>query len=269
MELKKFLDATGVSYLWQKISEEFINGEELTAVVNAIDESKEDVDNKVSTVDEAATDITYPSTLAIKTYVDNFNFESEVYVGDAEPADEDKLLWFNPTGEESEITGATFIPSVDSESGVISWTNDRGLENPEPVNITGPAGPEGPQGEQGPAPTKGTDYWTEEDKTAIINEVIQDDKVISNVVVITVPASGWVQATDGYTQSIAVNGISANETEQLIHIDGYNSSLEASKAASTIYCTAQAENSLTFTTENIPTVDVQFIVEWKYINYLS
>lgn len=34
--------------------------------------------------------------------------------------------------------GATFTPSV-SESGVISWTNDKGLENPTPVNIKGPA----------------------------------------------------------------------------------------------------------------------------------
>ena len=32
--------------------------------------------------------------------------------------------------------GATFYPSV-SEEGVISWTNDRELENPQPVNIRG------------------------------------------------------------------------------------------------------------------------------------
>ena len=37
------------------------------------------------------------------------------------------------TGE----NGATFTPSVDSE-GNISWTNDKGLENPTPVNIRGP-----------------------------------------------------------------------------------------------------------------------------------
>lgn len=59
--------------------------------------------------------------------------------------------------------GATFIPAV-SEAGVISWTNNGGLENPAPVNIMGPKGdtgepgpqgepgaqgPQGPQGEQG------------------------------------------------------------------------------------------------------------------------
>lgn len=50
------------------------------------------------------------------------------------------------TGE----NGATFIPSV-SETGVISWTNDGGLENPAPVNIMGPQGPQGETGPQGPA----------------------------------------------------------------------------------------------------------------------
>ena len=44
--------------------------------------------------------------------------------------------------------GTTFTPSV-SEAGVISWTNDGGLENPTPVNIKGPRGDQGPQGETG------------------------------------------------------------------------------------------------------------------------
>ena len=50
--------------------------------------------------------------------------------------------------------GVTFLPAVSAE-GVLSWTNDGGLENPEPVNIMGPqgeqgeTGPQGPQGEQG------------------------------------------------------------------------------------------------------------------------
>lgn len=38
--------------------------------------------------------------------------------------------------------GATFIPSV-SKSGIISWTNDGNLPNPEPVNIKGPDGEDG------------------------------------------------------------------------------------------------------------------------------
>lgn len=44
--------------------------------------------------------------------------------------------------------GATFIPDV-SDDGIISWTNDKNLPNPEPVDITGPQGAQGPQGEKG------------------------------------------------------------------------------------------------------------------------
>lgn len=50
--------------------------------------------------------------------------------------------------------GATFTPSV-SEEGVLSWTNDKDLPNPAPVNV------------KGPKPIKGTDYFTPED----INEI--------------------------------------------------------------------------------------------------
>ena len=44
---------------------------------------------------------------------------------------------------------ATFTPSV-SADGTLSWTNNKGLPNPEPVNIKGPQGETGPQGPQGP-----------------------------------------------------------------------------------------------------------------------
>ena len=44
--------------------------------------------------------------------------------------------------------GATFFPEV-SQEGVISWTNDGGYDNPEPVNIKGPAGDDGEDGHNG------------------------------------------------------------------------------------------------------------------------
>lgn len=50
--------------------------------------------------------------------------------------------------------GATFIPSV-SADGVISWTNDKELPNPEPVNIKGEKGDKGDTGEQGPQGIQG------------------------------------------------------------------------------------------------------------------
>ena len=40
---------------------------------------------------------------------------------------------------------ATYVPHV-SEEGVVSWTNDQGLPNPEPIDITGPRGEKGDTG---------------------------------------------------------------------------------------------------------------------------
>lgn len=50
--------------------------------------------------------------------------------------------------------GVTFTPSV-SEDGTLSWTNDGGLPNPEPVNIKGPTG-------SGSSSSQGDVYSTEE-----------------------------------------------------------------------------------------------------------
>ena len=73
--------------------------------------------------------------------------------------------------------GATFIPSV-SADGVISWTNDKGLTNPNPVNIKGVKGNKEDKGEAGEngkdrangkdgadgyTPVKGKDYFTDSD----------------------------------------------------------------------------------------------------------
>lgn len=58
--------------------------------------------------------------------------------------------------------GATFIPSV-SDDGVLSWTNDRDLPNPDPVNIKGKDGKDGRDGEDGYTPVKGVDYFDGKD----------------------------------------------------------------------------------------------------------
>lgn len=52
-------------------------------------------------------------------------------------------------------SGATFTPAV-SEEGVLSWTNDKGLPNPEPVSI------KGPPGDAGTGEDTGEIYSTEE-----------------------------------------------------------------------------------------------------------
>ena len=47
---------------------------------------------------------------------------------------------------EQGIPGYVFTPSVSAE-GVVSWTNNGDLPNPDPVDIMGPEGPRGPQGD--------------------------------------------------------------------------------------------------------------------------
>ena len=49
---------------------------------------------------------------------------------------------------------AIYYPLVDE--GILSWTNDLDLENPEPASIMGPEGPVGPQGPQGEKGDAGT-----------------------------------------------------------------------------------------------------------------
>lgn len=94
-----------------------------------------------------------PDTVATKEYVENA-------VANA--------------GGSGGMDGATFIPAV-SEAGVISWTNNGGLENPAPVNIKGLKGDTGEIGPAGPAgatPVKGTDYYTAADKVEMVNAVL-------------------------------------------------------------------------------------------------
>lgn len=56
------------------------------------------------------------------------------------------------------------IPAIRGPKGD---TGEKGETGPQ-----GPQGEPGPKGDPGPAPIRGTDYWTEEDKAAILQEVL-------------------------------------------------------------------------------------------------
>lgn len=43
------------------------------------------------------------------------------------------------------VVGATFTPQINE--GILSWTNNAGLDNPTPVRVIGPEGPPGPAGQ--------------------------------------------------------------------------------------------------------------------------
>ena len=66
----------------------------------------------------------------------------------AEEAREEAFSQFEQAIESGEYNGATFTPSVSAE-GVLSWTNDKGLANPDSVSIKGPQGPQGAKGDIG------------------------------------------------------------------------------------------------------------------------
>lgn len=52
---------------------------------------------------------------------------------------------------ETGASGATYTPHV-AENGTLSWTNDKGLENPAAFNIIGPQGIQGESGADGASP---------------------------------------------------------------------------------------------------------------------
>lgn len=71
--------------------------------------------------------------------------------------------------------GATFYPDVD-EDGIISWTNDKGRENPEPKNIRGPQGLTGESGVY-----IGTDEPTDPDIVVWIDPNADGGTVVSGI----------------------------------------------------------------------------------------
>lgn len=67
----------------------------------------------------------------------------------------------NPVTVVRGIDGATFFPAVD-ENCVLSWSNDKELENPAPISLKGEKGEKGDKGDKGDAgytPQKGIDYF--------------------------------------------------------------------------------------------------------------
>ena len=73
------------------------------------------------------------------------------------PQGNQNLAWFfipGAGGASEDGDGATFIPTV-SEDGIISWTNDKNLPNPKPVDISGPKGDKGDTGDTGAIGPKG------------------------------------------------------------------------------------------------------------------
>ena len=91
--------------------------------------------------------------------------KSGVWTGEDTPP-EGYDVWVAPGGEAS----AT-VPQEQMERYVSSEIEKIELM-PGPQGEPGPAGADGAPGQDGKTPEKGVDYWTEEDKAELVNEVL-------------------------------------------------------------------------------------------------
>lgn len=98
--------------------------------------------------------------------------------------------------------GATFIPSVDEE-GNLSWSNDKGLDNPSTVNIKGADGKNGEQGIQG---DKG-DPFTYEDFTEAQLESLRGPQGLQGV-----PGKDGIDGKNGVNGKDGSDGKSAYQS---------------------------------------------------------
>ena len=76
---------------------------------------------------------------------------------------------------------------------------------------------------------------------------------------VTLTSADWTASGDVYTQSAYIQRVSATETEQEIHVTPAIASMTAYMEAG-VYASAQAENQITFTASEKPTVDLTVYV---------
>ena len=154
--------------------------------------------------------------------------------------------------------GTTFTPSV-SAAGEISWTNDGGLANPDPVNIKGP---QGPQGQTGPAGPNQVTTSTTTDITGILKgtgaAIAQavsgtDYAPPPQSITATLTSTGWADNA----QTLTVSGVTATSNGLLRIAQTATDEQFTAWGASLPRITAQAAGSITVTIAGtVPTVDI-------------
>ena len=125
-----------------------------------------------------------------------FDGVSSVTIGSVEMIEAGAAPEITNTGTAQHAVLHFKIPATPGPQGPVGQRGDPGPEGPKgETGATGPAGPQGaqglkgeagatgpkgdtgpagPTGPTGPAPTRGVDYWTEQDKQAVIAEAIAD-----------------------------------------------------------------------------------------------
>lgn len=155
--------------------------------------------------------------------------------------------------DDGEFNGATFLPNID-KNGDISWTNDKGLENPQIRNIRGPQGIQGErgiQGEQGEKGEKGETGDTGHDVfIGNIEDVTPEGKFIIEPVKNVVNGSeiSLYNATDNVVQKLILDGKCEQETTTGKNLFDYISTLKTNYEG--LLSTLNEDGSIT--TKGIP-----------------
>lgn len=205
-------------------------------------------------------------------------------------------------------TGTTFTPSV-SADGTLSWTNDGGKTNPASVNIKGPQGeqgpqgkpgekgetgaagaigpegPQGPKGEQGPqgepgatgpqgpaghTPVKGTDYFTDADKSEIAQAAAEMVSVPSaSSTTPKAPGTASAGTSAAYArgdhvhpkQSVTKSDVGLGNVDNVSINTRLNRTTNVN-ASDTNYTTYMARGEALFSTETTPSVNG--CIAWQY-----
>lgn len=108
-----------------------------------------------------------------------FHNVEEVYVGDTAPTEDSYKLWVSLDGElPDEVATKEYVDEkiknidlndldIDLSSYATTEYVDKAIET---IELT--PGPQGEPGPKGDTPVKGTDYWTNEDKAAMVQDVL-------------------------------------------------------------------------------------------------
>ena len=154
--------------------------------------------------------------------------------------------------------GTTFTPAV-SADGVLSWTNDGEMENPDPVNIKGPQGPEGPTGPAGPnevtTSTSTTITGILKGTGAAIAQAVSgtDYAPPSQSITATLLSTGWADNA----QTLTVSGVTDTSNGLLRIAQTATTEQFTAWGAALPRITAQAADSITVTIAGtVPTVDI-------------
>lgn len=119
----------------------------------------------------------------------------------------------NEAKNSGEFDGATFIPLV-SENGDLSWSNDKGMENPDTINIMGPKGDKGDTG-------------------GAAGEAV------------TVTAASWAGDAAPFTATVA-SALATADNHLIVGAGGaLTAEQQEAMAAAMIICTGQANGSIT------------------------